>query len=53
MKLLEIIGGLSFMAALGIVGSVEHGADLRLMLVAFLCIGVTGACVCFGARNAE
>lgn len=44
----DIIGGISFLLALGIVGGVEHGAPLRNMVFAFLFIGIMGACVELG-----
>lgn len=44
----DIIGGISFLLALGIVGGVEYGAPLRNMIFAFLFVGITGICIHLG-----
>lgn len=50
MKFYDICGGLSFLAALGIVGSVENGAPLGLMALAFVFVGIMGICIIAGER---
>ena len=47
----DIIGGISFLLALGIVGGVEHGAPLRNMVAAFVFVGIFGVCVLLGNRR--
>ena len=37
-KIIDMIGAAGFLAALGIVGTVEHGADLRLMWWILPCV---------------
>ena len=51
MKLCDIIGGICFLLAVGIVGGVENGAPLRNMFAAFVFIGIMGACVYIGNRR--
>ena len=48
----DIIGGICFLLAVGIVGGVENGAPLRNMIAAFLLVGIMGVCVCLGNRHA-
>lgn len=49
----DVLSGSSFLLALGIVGSVENGAPLRLMLLALAFVGIMGIGILLGnaARN--
>ena len=44
----DIVGWLSFVLAVGIVGGVENGAPLRNMIAAFILVGIMGVCVHLG-----
>lgn len=53
-KLLNIITGAAFIAALGIVGAVERGADIKLMwwtLPAFVLMAVAAGIEEFTSKN--
>ena len=43
MKLLDLLTGAAFLAALGIVGTVEHGGAVSLMWWTLPCLAVMGA----------